>query len=214
MRVTDACRLILVGLFALSGAGCRDKEVPAPPPPTAESPATAPATKRVVGPLSEADAKALETMNERLKRYLDIHKKLEAGLPELPKDATPEQIDKNQRLFERKMRDARKTAKQGEIFTAEAQPVIKRLLASVFATSAGKQLMKSILDEYPAGLKLTVNGRYPDAIPVSTVPPEILQTLPALPEDMEYRFIGRHMILLDAHAHVIADFIENALPAV
>lgn len=214
MPVTDFRRLALLGLLAVAPAACKGKDVPPPPKATAESPAAAPATKRVVGPLSDAEAKALETMNDRLKAYLDIHTKLEQGLPELPKDATPQQIDEHQRLFEQKMRDARKAAKRGEIFTPDAEPVIKRLLAAVFSTSEGKDLMASIMDEYPAGLKLTVNGRYPDAIPVSTVPPEILQTLPKLPEDMEYRFIGRHMILLDTHAHVIADFIENALPSV
>ncbi|MBA2305762.1 MAG: hypothetical protein H0W08_24450 [Acidobacteria bacterium] len=212
MPSPDARRLLLVGLLGIVSSGCRDKDVPPPPPATAESPAAAPSTKRVVGPLSDADAKALKTMNDRMKSYLEIHTKLEAGLPELPKDPSPEQIDKNQRLFEQKMRAARASAKRGEIFTPEAETVIKRLLAAVFTTSQGKELMASIMDEYPAGLKLTVNGRYPDAIPVSTVPPEILQTLPKLPEDMEYRFIGRHMILLDTHAHVIADLIENALP--
>ena len=214
MPVTDVRRLILVSLLMVLIAGCQGTDVPPAPPATAESPAAAPATKRVVGPLSEADAKALEAMNERLKSYLDIHKKLEAGLPELPTDPTPEQIDKNQRLFEQKMRAARKSAKRGEIFIPEAEPVIKRLLAAVFTTAAGKELMASIMDEYPGGLKLSVNGRYPDAIPVSTVPPEILQTLPRLPEDMEYRFIGRHLILLDTHAHVIADFIADAVPRV
>ena len=89
--------------------------------------------------------------------------------------------------------------------------MIKRLLASVFGGPDGKQLVASIMDEQPAGLKLVVNGRYPDAVPVSTVPPEILQTLPKLTEDLEYRFIGRHLILLDTHAHVIVDFIENAM---
>ena len=29
---------------------------------------------------------------------------------------------------------------------------------------------------------------------------------------MEYRFIGRHLILLDAHAHLIVDFIDDAFP--
>lgn len=211
-----AARLGVIGLatvLTIPLAGCKKREVPPPPPATAESPAAAPSTKRVVGPLSEADAQALATMNDRLKAYLDIHKKLEAGLPQLPKDATPQQIDKNQRLFEKKMQDARKNAKAGEIFTPEAQPVIKRLLSATFSGDTGRQLMKSIMDEYPAGLKLRINGRYPDAVPVSTVPPDILQTLPQLPEDMEYRFVGRHLILLDTHAHVIADLIENALPA-
>lgn len=212
MAVTSVRLFGVLGLLAVSGVACKGRDVPAPPPATAESPATAPPTQRVVGPLSEADAQALATMNDRLKSYLDIHKKQEEGLPKLPTEATPQQIDANQRMLEKKMRDARKNAKQGEIFTPEAQPVIKRLLAAVFSGPEGKQLMASIMDEYPKGLKLVVNGRYPDAIPVSTVPPEILQTLPQLPEDMEYRFIGRHMILLDTHAHVIADLIEDALP--
>ena len=213
MAVTNIRLFGVLGLLAVSVGACKGREVPAPPPATAESPASAPATERVVGPLSEADAQALATMNDRLKAYLDIHKKLEDGLPKLPTDATPQQIDAHQRLFEKRMREARKNAKPGEIFTPEAQPVIKRLLASVFSGETGKQLMASIMDEYPAGLKVTVGGRYPDTVPVSTVPPEILQTLPRLPEDLEYRFVGRTMILLDSHAHVIADLIEDALPA-
>ncbi len=152
-------------------------------------------------------------MNDRLKAYLDVHKDLEKGLPNLPVNATPHQIDANQRLFEERMRDARKNAKRGEIFTPEAEPVIRRLLATVFGGPEGKQLMASIMDEYTGGAKLSVNVRYPDDVPVSTVPPEILQTLPKLTEDMEYRFIGRHLILLDTHAHVIADFIEDAMPS-
>ena len=44
------------------------------------------------------------------------------------------------------------------------------------------------------------------------MPPEILDALPDLEEDMEYRFIGDRLILLDTHAHVVADFIDDALP--
>lgn len=203
----------LVGLLLLGMvAGACERDVPKPPPETTKSPEAAPSTERVVGPLSEADAAALATMNDRLKSYVDLHKKIEEGLPKLPAEATPEQIDRNQRMFEQRIREARKGAKQGEIFGAEAQPVIKRLLAAVFAGPEGKELMASILDENPAGLKLTANMRYPDNVPISTVPPEVLQTLPRLSEDMEYRFIGRHLILLDSHAHVVADYIPDAMP--
>jgi hypothetical protein len=68
------------------------------------------------------------------------------------------------------------------------------------------------MDENPVGVKVTVNGRYPDNVPISTVPPQVLQSLPRLSEDMEYRFVGDNLILLDAHAHIIADFIGEALP--
>ena len=207
-QISIAATVLLV---ALAGAGCR-RDVPPPPEATTKSPDSAPATKRVVGPLSDADAAALATMNDRLQGYVDVHKKVEDELPKLPNDATPEQIDKHQRAFEQRLRAARASAKQGDIFGVEAQPVIKRLLAAVFDGPEGKQLLASVLDENPAGMKLTVNMRYPDSVPVSTMPPEVLQTLPKLSEDMEYRFIGRHLILLDAHSHVVADFIPDAIP--
>jgi hypothetical protein len=154
-------------------------------------------------------------MNDRLKAYVELHLKLERSLPNLSKDSTPDQIDKNQRAFEKLIRNTRASAKQGDIFTPEARPVITRLLATVFGGTDGRQLKASIMDENPVdpvALKLTVNSRYPDSVPLATIPPEVLQTLPKLTEDLEYRFVGDWMILLDTHAHVIADFIDNALP--
>jgi hypothetical protein len=110
------------------------------------------------------------------------------------------------------MRTVRSGAKQGDLFTPEAQVVIKRLLATVFGGADGKELKASIMDESTVNVKLAVNARYPDSVPISTVPPQVLQTLPELTEDLEYRFIGDNLIILDSHAHVIADYIEDALP--
>src|SRR5688572_8194003 len=83
-------------LAALMIAGACSDDVPPPPEATSDSPAAAPATERVVGPLSPEDAAALATMNDRLKAYVELHKKLEGELPKLPDDATPQQIDKHQ----------------------------------------------------------------------------------------------------------------------
>jgi hypothetical protein len=204
--------IVFVGLAIVTLAGCKGRDKPEPAPATSASPDTAAPTERVVGPLSPADSQALATMNDRLGDYIDLHAKLERTLPSLPKDATPQQIDKNQRAFEVLMRNARATAKPGDIFTPQARPVIKRLLATIFGGPEGRQLKASIMDENPVGVTVSVNGRYPDIVPLSTVPPQVLQTLPKLSEDMEYRFIGDRLILLDTHAHVIADFIEDALP--
>lgn len=211
-----ATRSGVVGLLvtvALAIPACRrDAAVPPSPPATSESPAEAPPTKRVVGPLSSEDAQALATMNDRIKEYIALHQKLEQMLPPVPKDATPEQIDQNQRSLEKLVREHRSTAKPGDIFTPTAQPVVKRLLATIFGGPDGKQLKSSIMDENPVSIKFAVNARYPDEVPLSTVPPEVLQTLPKLPEKLEYRFVGNRLIILDVHAHVVADFIEGALP--
>jgi len=218
LKALAAARSVVVSLVAAAvtalGA-CTPDGSPSAPPATSASPASAPATERVVGPLTAADAQALATMNERLKEYVALHMKLERSLPTEPKGATQEQIVKNQRAFETLLRQARATAKPGDIFTPEARPVIKRLLATIFGGPDGQQVKASIMDENPVdpvALKLTVNGRYPDTVPLATVPPQVLQTLPKLTEDLEYRFVGDWLILLDTHAHVIADFIDNALP--
>lgn len=211
-------RGVMVGLLVasvLTLGGC-DSAAPPPSPATSASPESAPATERVVGPLTETEAKALATMNDRLKEYLEMHKRIEQSVPKLLKAATPEQIDQHQRALQKLVQEARATAKPGDIFTLEARPVIKRLLATVFEGPEGKQLRASIMDEEDpattAQLKPTVNSRYPDTVPLSTVPPQVLQTLPKLTEELEYRFIGDSLILLDVEAHVIADFIDDVIP--
>jgi len=204
----------LVAAAILAPGACAGDE-PDAPPATSKSPATAPPTERVVGPLTPADAQALATMNDRIREYVDLHIKIEQSLPKLPLEATPEQIDQNQRALEKLIREARAKAKPGDIFTPEARPVIKRLLINVFGGPDGKELKASIMDENPVDpvtMKITVNSRYPDSVPLTSIPPQVLQTLPELTEDLEYRFVGDWLILLDAHAHVIADFIQDALP--
>jgi hypothetical protein len=33
-----------------------------------------------------------------------------------------------------------------------------------------------------------------------------------MPEELEYRFIDDQLILLDAHAHIIVDYLTGAMP--
>ena len=41
------------------------------------------------------------------------------------------------------------------------------------------------------------------------MPPSILLNLPKLPEELEYRFVGPHLILHDVNANLIVDFIPG-----
>ena len=158
------------------------------------------------------DARVAREFTARINEYMDLHKGLEARLPTLPKEATPEEIDKHQRALGRMIADARKGAKPGDIFTREMRALFRRYLAAVFSGPDAKQLRASIMDENPGPVKIAVNQRYPDQIPLATMPPQVLEWLPKMPEELEYRFIGRRLILLDVHAHMIVDFIEDALP--
>jgi hypothetical protein len=158
------------------------------------------------------DAKVLADFQKRVQDYVALHKKLEASLPDLPEEATPQQIDQHQRGLGKLMQQARANARPGDLLTPAMQQQVRHLMRQVFQGTKGKQLLGTIFDENPVDVTVQVNGRYPDTVPLSTVPPQVLQNLPTLPEDLEYRFVGRRLILLDTHAHTIADYMDRALP--
>jgi hypothetical protein len=93
------------------------------------------------------------------------------------------------------------------------QAYVKRVLGAILSGPDGKIIRASIMDENPGVPSLTINERYPPSIPLSTMTPHILAALPKLPEDLEYRFIGVRLILLDTQADIILDFAEGILPA-
>ncbi len=161
---------------------------------------------------SNADAQAIADFMTRVNAYVAIHLVAERAAPKLPEEATPKQIDQTQRSMAAQILAARAGAKRGDIFTPEMSAFVKRLLARVFSGPDGWQLRSSIMDDNVKFVPLTANQRYPDAVPLTTMPPDVLKALPELPEEMEYRFIGTQLILFDQHAHIIPDFIPDALP--
>jgi hypothetical protein len=169
---------------------------------------------RTAQPGQTPDPKVIADFTDRVRVYVELHQKLEATVPRLPKGATPEQIDANERALATLIRSARADAKRGDVFTPAMTAYLKGLLKRVFATPAGRQLRASIMDEYPGRITLQPNGRYPDTVPIASMPPEVLAALPKLPEELEYRFVGEQFILLDPHAHLIVDFVPAALPRV
>jgi hypothetical protein len=179
----------------------------------APQPAPKPGASVAAAPTKEnRDPPELAEFRRRVGEFAALRRKLEGTLPKLPKDATPEQIDRNQRAFTTLVASSRPMARQGDVLTPAAQTYIRDLLKRLFATANKRELRETIQDENPGPVKLTVNGRYPDQVPLATMPPEVLEALPALPEGLEYRFVGDALILLDQPAHVVIDFVPAALP--
>jgi hypothetical protein len=162
-------------------------------------------------PRTNPNAATLKEFVKRVDAYVAVHKKVESTLPDLGKQTTPEAIDKHQRALATLIQNARKDAKPGDIFTPDMQRLVRNLLRPVFSGKDGLQIKNEIVDnEYKGNVKLSVNGRYPDDVPISTVPPQVLAQLPKLPEELEYRFIQTNLILFDTHAHTIADYVVGA----
>ena len=161
---------------------------------------------------SSTDAMGFASFNTRLREYAALHDRLEKTLPPLPNETSSEALDKHQRSLAAMLAKERQRARRSDLFTREGEKAIRKVLRQVFAAPDGGRLKATIMDENPAAVKLAVNGRYPDEVPLSTMPPQVLAVLPRLPEELEYRFIGHRLILFDVHAHSVADYIENVLP--
>ena len=161
--------------------------------------------------LHTPEAQAVVALKERVAEYVTLHEKLEATLPNLPDQATPEQVDHNQRALGDLIKSARRDAKPGDFFSPGIQTMVKRVLKEVLSGPGGGTVKASIMDENPGVPQLLVNERYPSSIPLSTMPPQLLEPLPPLIGELEYRFIGRRLILVDTEADIILDFTDEVL---
>ena len=169
------------------------------------------AAPQTTTPRVNADAVVIQDFLKRVDEYVKLHRKLEETIPKLSKQTTPEEIDRHERSLAKLIQEARKDATQGDLLTPGMQRLIRKLFRPIFAGKGGAQIKDEIMDrEFKGSVKLAVNARYPDEVPISTVPPQILAQLPKLPEELEYRFIRKNLILFDPHAHIIADYMERA----
>lgn len=161
---------------------------------------------------ANADTAAFDAFSKRVAAYTALQKKISAGLPPVPGKPTPQQSDDFQRALGQGIMQARKGARKGDVFGPDMPALVRRLLAPVFKGPEGAQVRSAIVEE-PHPVVPAVNARYPDGVPLSTMPPDVLRLLPKLEEGLEFRFVDRHLILLDVKSHLIVDVIDNAMPA-
>ena len=143
----------------------------------------------------------------RIWRYSELRSELEKGLPGLTVTEDPREIRRAQHALARRIRVARDDARQGDIFTAAIGVEFREVLRLEMDAAT----WAAIMDDNPGEFSNRINGTYPGKRPLSTVPPNILARLPRLPEDVEYRFLGRHLILHDTRANLILDRIPYAI---
>ena len=162
------------------------------------------------------DAGLIADFTKRVDDYVKLREKGASAAPvELQEKSKPADIVTAEKSMAQKVREARHGAKPGDIFTPATQAMFRRLLRPTLTKGADAADNKAtIKDDAPAAKEVPfkVNAEYPKNVPLSTVPLDVLLTLPALPEDIQYRFAGKHLLLLDVKANLIVDYMLNAIP--
>jgi hypothetical protein len=155
---------------------------------------------------------AIATFKKRVKEYVKLREKLEGKLPRQSNDNTPEQIQAHKTAFEEKVRAARAAAKPGDIFTSDIATHLRATIRDEFKGRERKELRETILEADTKGVPLRVNYPYPETKELTQIPPTLLLKLPELPKQVKYRFVGRHMLLVDRENGLILDYMLTALP--
>ena len=162
------------------------------------------------------DAGLIADFKKRVDEYVALRNKAEsAATVDLKEQSKPSEIVVAEKSLAERVRSQRTGAKAGDLFTPATQAMFRRLLKPPLGKGTDAADNKAIIkDDAPAPKEVSfkVNAEYPKETPLSTVPPDVLLTLPALPEDVQYRFAGKHLLLYDAKANIVVDFMLNAMP--
>jgi hypothetical protein len=158
-----------------------------------------------------AEAAFQVDFKNRIDHYLEMRREAKKGAPAFKETKEPAQIKAAESALAARIQTLRSTAQPGDIFTAEIQKTFRRLLAPELKGEEGQDTKEILKDDAPKSVPLKVNAKYPEGAPLPTVPSNLLLSLPALPEQLDYRIVGKHLILRDTEADIIVDFIPNAI---
>lgn len=162
--------------------------------------------------VSEQEKQLVAEFNRHVKDYLKQREQVKAKLPPLSKDATPEQIDSYQKKFIESLRGMRAGTKPGYIFNPQTAEYFRTIIKTELPPRDKAEVRETILEADTKGVPLKVNYPYPETKELTQIPPTLLLKLPQLPKEVKYRYVGRHLLLVDTDNTLIVDYMLDALP--
>jgi len=174
-------------------------------PASAVGPAQAPT------PAVNQTGAAVLAFQQKVADYVKLHNQAESKVPSLTETDDPAKIAAREAALGEAIRQMRATAKPGDIFIAEFRPHLLALLRSGFA-GRPRGDRQALVEDQPKSMALSTYMTYPPSIPLATFPGKLLRSLPDLPPELEYRIVGRHLILRDVKANIVVDFVRDAVP--
>jgi hypothetical protein len=149
---------------------------------------------------------------KQVQEYVKLQKDRKASLPSLSSTNDTARIIEHQHALAQLIVEARRGARQGDIFTPEVTARFRKIIHKVFQGPEGRFARQTIRPDRPAkALGLHVNDVCSEDMPIITTPPTLLRKLPKLPQELTYRFIGSNLTLQDVEARIIIDLIPNAI---
>ena len=157
------------------------------------------------------DAALVSDFKRRVVRYMQVHDKVQKqGTRQKQSDDVGENLV-SQHAMAMRIRFARHDARPGDLFTPSIATALRRAMDPELRGPAALRVRESIREDAPAAFVLVVNGSFPEGGPRSTMPGNLLQVLPPLPNGLEYRIVDTHLVLIDTEADIVVDYMLDVM---
>jgi len=162
---------------------------------------------------AQQEAVALAQFDAHVADYVALHRRLEGPVP-------PQQLSDDMRIVHaaidalaKGIMTARKDARRGDLFTEDVAGAFKTRIARCLPANELESILAEREPEDPAvAPALHANSRWPQGMPYNFVPPQLIKALPRLPPELQYRIVGRSLVLWDYHADLVVDYLPDAFP--
>ena len=166
-----------------------------------------------------ADGQDTSTKNVRAfvtatRDYAVMHRRLEAQIGKIEITTSIADINRNIEKLAAAIRVERSDAQQGDLLT----PALGFELRAAIVEALGDHgftptdvLNAGRIDGIDDGrINLRVNSTFPWVLGGAMFPC-VIEALPELPPELQYRFVGADLLLVDVHASLVVDILPSAL---
>jgi len=136
-------------------------------------------------PYASTHAQAVAEFTTSVHRYLEVHRLLESPMSRLWMGADLEQTARAREAHRRAIVEARIATPRGDIFTPR------------------------VAADFRHALRIAA---YRARVEHADLTQTALERLPGLPDELQYRFVDRDLVILDTETYLVVDILENALP--
>jgi hypothetical protein len=163
--------------------------------------------------VSSAQDEATEQFIQRVNAYMEFRSDFTEMVPPLEAGSDPEAIETASNALAGALRAARPQARIGDVFAPDIVVAFRQRIDEAIRQQGGaaEDLLAEMASE--AALfhpPLAVNARFEWSCSAA-MPGFLIAALPPLPDELQYRFVGVDLVLVDVPARLVVDIMPLAI---
>ena len=157
---------------------------------------------------------AIATFENATQDYALMHRRLERQIGSIELGTPMTEINRIIHELAAAIRSERREAKQGDFFAPALGHVLRARINDALLehhyTADDLRAVGRVDGVNYERVRLQVNDTFPWVLAVAMFPC-VIEALPPLPVELQYRIVGDHLVLIDIHASLIVDILPHVL---